>query len=183
MKAAASLIILASPFLWSQIWSEVWELHRPCFLLWYSLCSRWALKPAWWRVWSKPSTFWQASITRLYLTWLLMYCRRRRKTDRAGLEAEVAVIVRKQLSLFTYIFCYCIYFHFTIERGGWGFLLFLSLYLFNSHCISIRIQMVLFLLRKIHHFNGSLSSEYIWLTLNVRIHQTQRWGKAPVLEM
>lgn len=79
------------PPLYCQIWSEVWQLPRPCFPLWCRLCCRWGLKPAWWRAWSRRSTFWRASSTLLYLTWSVTYCRRSRRTDRGGHRAEVTV--------------------------------------------------------------------------------------------
>lgn len=79
------------PPLYCQIWSEVWQLPRPCFPLWCRLCCRWGLKPAWWRAWSTRSTFWRASSTLLYLTWSVTSCRRSRRTDRGGHRAEVTV--------------------------------------------------------------------------------------------
>lgn len=79
------------PPLYCQILSEVWQLPRPCSPLWCRLCCRWGLKPAWWRAWSRRSTFWRASSTLLYLTWSVTYCRRSRRTDRGGHRAEVTV--------------------------------------------------------------------------------------------
>lgn len=81
-----------SPPLFCQIWLEVWQLPRLCFLLWCRLCCRWVLKPAWWRVWSRLSTFWRASSTLPYRTWSVTYCRRSRRTDRGGHRVEVTSV-------------------------------------------------------------------------------------------
>lgn len=84
----------------SQIWSEVWALPQPCSLLWCRLCFRWALRPVWWRVWSRPSIFWQVNTTRLYLTSSLTCCRQRRRTDRGAHRPEVTEVVESNKVLF-----------------------------------------------------------------------------------
>lgn len=73
----------------SQMWWVVWGPRRPCCRLWYSQCCRWASRPVWWRAWCRPSTFWPAATTPLSLSWSLTYFRRRRRTDRGALRAEV----------------------------------------------------------------------------------------------
>jgi len=56
IESGSLIFLTVSILLILQMWSVVWEFHRPCYLLWYKLWSRWALRQAWWRVWSSPST-------------------------------------------------------------------------------------------------------------------------------
>lgn len=82
-----------------QIWSEVWELHQPCSLPLCKLCCRWGLKPAWWRVWCRLSTCWQASITSQCQSWLVMFCKQKRRRGRQGKTIKVTEICKNVLHL------------------------------------------------------------------------------------
>lgn len=72
-----------------QIWSEVWRLPQPCSPLWCRPCCRWASKPAWWKVWFRQNTCWQADSTLQCPTWSATCCRRSRRTERGRHRAEV----------------------------------------------------------------------------------------------
>lgn len=73
-----------------QIWSEVWRLPQPCSPLWCRPCCRWASKPGWWKVWSRPNTCWRADSTPQCPTWSVTSCRRSRRTEQGRHRVEVA---------------------------------------------------------------------------------------------